>query len=164
MTAQDIVPFLTIPGSIIAIITGAFVVWERLYRYRPLAYLIAEPLITGGAQKAAYVRIINRSDRPILLTWPTGTENNMMGIAVDHSTKAIVHSIVAGTKSLVLHGNEDHDFPVMLPPNWQDIDPTGTIEIAVTWRFIQPQLWKRDRYMTIGVDKRSYQLLVDDDD
>lgn len=164
LTAQDIVPFLTIPGSIIGIITGAFVLWERIFRYEPSAYLIAKPMIPGGVHKAVYARIINRSDRPIVLSWPNGRTDSVMRIAIDHSARAIVGSVFEGTESVVLDGQEEKNFPVMLPPNWQDLEQGATIEIVITWRFVQPLLWKRDRYFTIRVDKRSYQLLVGDDD
>lgn len=164
MSAQDIVPYLTIPGSIIGIITGGFVIWERFFRYEPSAYITAKPLMPGGAQKQCYLRVINRSERPIILSWPNGTENDAMRLATDHSIGAIVNSLHEGEQAIALDGKVEEEFPVMVPPNWDQLEPQQTIEIRVNWHFAQPMIWKRHRSFLVRITKRSYQLLGGDDD
>ncbi|EJB07522.1 hypothetical protein Rleg9DRAFT_6536 [Rhizobium leguminosarum bv. trifolii WSM597] len=164
MSAADFVPFFTIPGSVIGVVTGAFVIWERFFRYQPMAFIIAKPLIPGGAQKACYLRVINRSERPIFVSWPTGIEDNALRIAADHSSRAIVKSLLHGEKAVVLDGGEDATFPVLKPRNWEALEPDQTIETIVRWRFAQPMTWKRDRTFLIRISKRSYLLLTDEVD
>ncbi|MBY3059437.1 hypothetical protein HF263_25705 [Rhizobium leguminosarum] len=138
MSAADFVPFFTIPGSIIGVVTGAFVIWERFFRYQPTAFIISKPLIPGGAQKGCYLRVVNRSERPI------------------------VKSLLHGEKAVVLDGGQEVAFPVLTPPNWRSLDPDQTMETTVRWRFVQPVIWKRDRSFLVRISRRSYLHLLDE--
>ncbi|NZD59533.1 hypothetical protein HX900_00125 [Rhizobium sp. WYCCWR 11290] len=162
MTVADLVPYFTIPGSIVGFVTGGFVIWERFLRYQPTAFIIAKPLIPGGAQKGCYLRVVNRSERPILMSWPTGTRDNALRIATDHSTRSIVKSLLHGEKAVVLDGGQEAAFPVLTPPNWRSLDPDQTMETTVRWRFVQPVIWKRDRSFLVRISKRSYLHLLDE--
>ncbi|ARO25011.1 hypothetical protein CO659_31085 [Rhizobium sp. S9] len=162
MTVADLVPYFTIPGSIVGFVTGGFVIWERFFRYQPSAFIVAKPLIPGGAQKACYLRVINRSERPIFVSWPTGIEDNALRIAADHSSRSIVKSLLHGEKAVVLDGGEDATFPVLKPRNWEALEPDQTMETIIRWRFAQPMIWQRDRTFLVRISKRSFLLLVDE--
>lgn len=164
MTVADLVPYFTIPGSIVGFVTGGFVIWERFFRYQPSAFVVAKPLIPGGAQKACYLRVVNRSERPILFSWPTGMEDNALRIASDHSTRSIVKSLLHGEKAVALDGGEEAIFPILKPGNWHALDLDQTMETLVRWRFAQPMIWKRDRTFRVSISKRSYLLLLDEEE
>ncbi|MGO8463191.1 hypothetical protein AB9F45_01345 [Rhizobium leguminosarum] len=162
MTVAELVPYFTIPGSIVGFVTGGFVIWERFLRYQPTAFIIAKPLIPGGAQKGCYLRVVNRSERPILMSWPTGIADDVLRIATDNSTRSIVKSLLHGEKAVVLDGGQEAAFPVLTPPNWRSLDPDQTMETTVRWRFVQPVIWKRDRSFLVRISKRSYLHLLDE--
>ncbi|OLP56686.1 hypothetical protein BJF92_11405 [Rhizobium rhizosphaerae] len=151
-------------GSAVGILTGLFVVWDRFYKHAPSLFLVAKPLIEGGKQRKAFLRLVNNSERPLIASWPNGSEDNVMRVATNDGIRGIVASIVRGETSVVLDGKDDRLFPVLKPPNWDDLSDDGTIEINVRWRFVQPLIWKRDRSTTVRIDKRSLKLLEDEAD
>ncbi|WP_105437681.1 hypothetical protein [Neorhizobium sp. T25_13] len=149
-------------GALVGMVTAAFVIWERFYRYEPAAFIVAQPLIPGGRQKGAYLRVINRSERPIIVSWPNGIQDNAMRIALSHSTRSIVVSLLEGETALAIDGEKDFLFPILKPPNWGSISDDNTIDITIHWRFVQPQLWKRDREIKVSITKRSWNVIVDE--
>ncbi|NRP19275.1 hypothetical protein LPJGGPFB_02530 [Ensifer adhaerens] len=151
-------------GSIVGLITGAFVIWERFLRYTPSAFLIAQPYIPGGAQKGAYLRIINRSERPIIVRWPTGMKDHTLSIARDHSTRSIIRTILEGDLATAIDGSSEHLFPVHTPNNFPEIPNDGTMSIEVSWRFAQPLIYKHDRTLKVSISKEAYRVLLDLED
>lgn len=150
-------------GAIVGIVTGIFVIWERFFRYQPAMFLVAQALIPDGAQKACYLRVINRSERPIIISWPTGIARDALRIAAGSSTRDVVAALIDGHKAIVVDGNETTMFPVHTPPNWQELSREQTVEVVLTWQFVQPLIWKKARSVRISITKQAYLLLQDEE-
>nr|CAD6413155.1 hypothetical protein REQ54_01113 [Rhizobium sp. Q54] len=151
-------------GAIVGIVTGGFVIWERFFRYQPAMFLVSAPMLPKGAYKACYLRVINRSERPIIISWPTGLAKDEIRISADHSTRAIVGSLLHGQKAIVIDGKSDMSFPVHTPTNWHEIGTDQTIDVVVNWQFVQPLIWKKERSVRVRITKRAFILLQGNED
>lgn len=149
-------------GAIVGLATGLFVVWDRFFRFAPSAIVIVRPLIPGGIPKAAYLRVTNRADRPILVSWQNGRRNGEFGIAADHSSRAIIVSILEGCRTIAIDPSEATELVLFDPPDIDEIDPENTIECELSWRYAQPKIWKRDRRISVRIPKRSLMQLDPD--
>ncbi|MGN7878426.1 hypothetical protein [Ensifer sp. 22460] len=148
-------------GSVVGLITGGFVIWERFFRYAPSVFLIARPYIPGGAQKGAYLRVVNRSERPIIIRWPTGVNDHALNIARDHSMRAAIMTALDGEIAIAIDGCSEQVFPVHAPDNIGSIPSEGTMSVEISWSFAQPLIYKRDRTVRVTISKQSYQVLLD---
>lgn len=151
-------------GALVGLLTGAFVVWERVLKESPLAFIIARPLLPGGMTNGAYLHIANRSPRPLLVSWRSGILNHQFGLASDHSTRAIVHSMLPGERTQVVEGNETADFVLLKPNNFSEIAPNNIIDVDVHWSFAQPILWQHPRRLNVRITKRAFLLLLNERD
>ena len=149
-------------GTVVAIVTGGFVIWERFFRYQPSAFIVAQPLVPGGQTKGAYLRVQNRSERPIIVSWPNGSSPNSLRIALNHDTRSIVVSLIDGRTSVAIDGHSTHIFPILRPNNWADLNDEQTVEVSVKWSFAQPLLFKRHRSIAVRITKQAYRLLVNE--
>ena len=156
--------FVKTAGSVAGLVTAMFVIWDRLFRNAPSAFIISTPLAPGGVPKAAYLRVVNRSERPLILSWPTGISENDLRLSVDHTLDQIVAATLDGTKSTAVGGNEQADFVVFKPERFDRMDKDQIMELEVLWRFAQPVIWQRERKLRVRISKKSYQLLVDEVD
>lgn len=160
MTAWDIIQGF---GAIVGIVTGVFVIWERFFRYQPAMFLVSQALIPGGAQKACYLRVINRSERPIIVSWPTGIARDDLRISAGSTIRDVVAALMDGHKAIVIDGSETAMFPVHTPTNWPELSSDQTVEVVLTWQFVQPLIWKKARSVRISITKQAYLLLQDEE-
>ena len=119
-------------------------------------------LVPGGQTKGAYLRVQNRSERPIIVSWPNGSSPNSLRIALNHDTRSIVVSLIDGRTSVAIDGHSTQIFPILRPNNWADLNDEQTVEVSVKWRFAQPLLFKRHRSIAVRITKQAYKLLVDE--
>ncbi|MGY3609184.1 MULTISPECIES: hypothetical protein [unclassified Bradyrhizobium] len=147
-------------GAIVGLITGCFVLWERLVKERPLIFIVAQPLTPGNVNKVACLRIINRSVRPLLISWRSGFHDNALHIARDDSVREIVSAFFPGEPIHVIDGNETADLKLLTPNKMREIDPDNIIETELRWSFVQPVIWQRPRRLRIRITKRAYLALL----
>jgi hypothetical protein len=159
---QTAVDTFTIFGSIVAIITGGFVIWERFFRHSPIAFATSDVLVPGGQVRGCYLRIRNRSERPIIVSWPTGIQRNELRVSVDHERGSIIQSLLDGEKAVIVDGMSDGSFVLHPASNWKDLDLDQTMEIVIKWRFVQPMIYQFDRNIHLSLSKRAYLLLIDE--
>ncbi|WP_156390479.1 hypothetical protein [Rhizobium sp. Root1203] len=151
-------------GALAGVASFIFVIWEKWFRFYPSAFLVAHPLIEGGAAKSPFLRVQNRSDRPIILTWADGPSRTAFRIGKDQTTRALVRSLVATETSTPVEGLAVRVFPVYRPEGFDDLDAEAVIELEFLWRFAQPMIYKRDRRVRMQIDKRSVLTLTDSED
>ena len=149
-------------GALVGLITGAFVFREHLYRHTPVAYFVPKPLIVEGMHRELFLRIQNRSEWPIFLSWSSGIVQNEFRIARSNSSRGVVEALLDGERVVVLNGNEVRDFDVVNPGNFDTMPLDATIEVTFQWRFAQEKLFKRKRKIVCRLQKRDALLLVDE--
>jgi len=142
-------------GAVVGLVTGGFVVWDRFFRFSPTAILFVRPLIPGGVHMGWILRVSNRAERPILLSWQTGNRTGEFLLAADDSMDAIVASMAEGRRTIAVDPGEVRELVVTLPTDFADIDPENYVECRLFWRYAQPMIWKRERYIDVRVPKRS---------
>jgi hypothetical protein len=148
-------------GAVVGLVTGGFVLWERLIREKPQAFLVSVPLIPGSVNMAAKLRIINRSVRPILISWKSGVNGSGFRIAKGDSTRAIVAAQLPGDRCQAVAGNETIDLVLLEPSRLADLDGDSIIETEVFWQFAQPQIWKWPRRLPVKITKADYLRLLE---
>jgi hypothetical protein len=151
-------------GSIVGMITGLFVVWDRFFRNEPSAFIVAYPLIPGGKQKGAYVRVMNHSERPIIVSWPKGSQPNAIRIALSSSETDVRGVLNGGRIATVIDGKQELLLPLLKPNNWESIEEAGTARVVIKWRFVQRRIWPFDRSIRVSIKKRSWKTIVNETD
>lgn len=146
-------------GALVGLATGIFVLWERLTKHSPLSYFVSEPF--HGGQRYLFARVSNRSDRPIFVAVQNGMENGQMRISLNDSTRAIVTSLLSGTSTFLINGNEVRDFPLLKAPDFGEMDLDNVCTVEIQWRFAQPIIWQAWRKRTLTISKRSLLILED---
>ena len=154
------VQFFQTLGAVFGVLSAAFVVWDRLVSQFPTAIMIGAPL-DGFGRRSSYLRIANRSERPILLWFDTTDDASQFRIAIDHSPRSIISSVIRGTTVFTLYPKEVRDFPVIRSPNFAETHIDGQIEARLRWRFAQPILWRAERRLVVSITKRDYLALVE---
>lgn len=145
-------------GAMVGLITGMFVLWERLTRETPFAYVVAKNYTL--AHRTAYLRLKNRSERPILVFFLASRENNRLVPAPDEDDALL--TIVSGTEMTVaMDGGETKDFPLGEPPNIDDVAPDNQLVCEFRWSFAQPIWYQRFRRVSISIPKGRYDALVE---
>ena len=107
----DVWDLVTKVGSVVGLLTAAFVVYDRIIQRRPLAYFAPAPL-GGIVRRTGYLRIRNTGEQPIIVHLPKAMPGGF-GIAADHSAHAIVSSMVRDEVSVSLEGNETKDLVIL---------------------------------------------------
>ena len=79
--AGEVVRYL---ASAFAVLSAMFVVWDRGARQWPLAVIVALPK-SGVGKRQPFLRVINRSERAMLISIPSGMGDNRFSFAVDDS-------------------------------------------------------------------------------
>ncbi len=153
---------LTGVGAVIGILTGAFVLWDRMFRFSPTAVVVTKPLIEGGMNMGIYLRLKNPSERPVLITWENG-EPGCFRIADDHSTKEIVHAAIGGRRTIAVDPGTERNLGLLQPGDYSEINLDNRIEARIWWRFAQPQVWQRDRRIPVSIPKRSLAIMSSED-
>jgi hypothetical protein len=155
---MDFWAIVTDLGGLVGLATGAFVVWDRIFKDRPTAYFVAAPL-GGIGRRSVYLRVKNLRERPIFVGMQSGTAPGMFVVAFDHSTESIVSSLFHGERTLVLDGGKSVDLPVMEPSGFEELPPYSKIKVALCWRYAQTQLLPIRREIGAAILKQDYETL-----
>lgn len=147
-------------GALVGLATGAFVVWDRVIKEWPVAFIVREPLMPGSINTVSKLRIINRSQRPLLVWWRAGENSNEFRIARDDSVREIVTSLLPGEPKHIVDGNETVDLELLKPGRMDEIALDNIIETRIHWAFVQPAIWQRRRTIPVRITKKAYLALL----
>ncbi|WP_085024776.1 hypothetical protein [Ensifer aridi] len=147
-------------GAIVGLVTGCFVIWERFYRFTPSAFIVASSISPGSPFKEPHLRVINRSERPIILKWRNETRANRLGLGKDLSLRVIIASLLDGESAIAIDGNSDYLLPLFRPQNYKALPDEAELDVDIWWSFAQPLIWKRERKITLRITKRNLKYVV----
>jgi hypothetical protein len=146
-------------GGVVGLASGIYVLLDRVTQGYPSIFIYAKPLDDFG-RRSPYLRAVNRSERPILLTVPNLRLPGRFRVAEDHSIMAIISSVMHDQSTFTIDGKTTLDMPLMMPAGFDDMDPDNTIEITIRWRYVQPILLRGDRRVTIDATKADVRTLL----
>lgn len=149
-------------GALVGLATGLFVLWERVTKEVPAAYFVGTPFAPLLRQRFLFLRVVNRSERPIFVATTNGSRPGEYKIAKDDSTRSIVISVVPGESTFVVDGNTTVDFPLLNPPDLEERSLDDRIELNIRWQFVQPG-WHAWRHWRLSMTKRAHLLLSDEE-
>jgi hypothetical protein len=101
-------------GAIAGLASAGFLIWDRATKHYPVALFEARPLIEGGSNIQIFVRLKNFSDRPILLSWPSGQGRGLY-IARNDSAEGIMGYLSEGETTIALSSQAERVFPLLRP-------------------------------------------------
>ncbi len=107
---SDFLASLQFVGAIVGLLTGVFVVWERIARGRPLAYIHSSERAGGHF---VYLHVENRAETPLLVSIFDGSREKFFSIATDHSAEALMAYLLPGVTTIVLAPKVASDFPLV---------------------------------------------------
>jgi hypothetical protein len=146
-------------GSVVGLLTGCFVVWDRLVRQRPTFYLIAgEAGMTGSRQ--ILLRVTNNDRRSIIVRFPKPEKPTRLTVLISDDINA---SVVAATRSRfparAVAPSASADLTIAA--EWREKPSTKALTIRAQWCFAQTlgrAIW---RPTWVRTDKRALETLAD---
>lgn len=154
--------FIKGTGALVGLATGAFVLQERLSKDAPIMFIVGLPYSIQGTL-FPYLRVVNQSRRPMVLSWAVGVRRHEFTLRTNNSTRAIISSLMPGHMSMIVSGNTETDLPLSNPTNFNEISFDNAIELNVTWQLAQPIIYQRPRKKRIVIVKKTYELLLKGD-
>ena len=105
-------------GSFAGLVSAAFLVWDRLVRGRPLAWVTATKF---GAASYEYVRVVNPGPGGVFIR-RVDVHPPIYGLAKDHSARAIAGTLVDGDVDVLLEPGQAHDLVIIDRRNQLEVD------------------------------------------
>ena len=129
-------------GSIVGLATGLFVLWERLWKAQPVAYLDPRnPTGYQGAGKDIFLVIVNPSDRPIFIDIPE--EISGLRFLESRSIRDGIRSGIRVTSGeplrVVVSAKATDEIELSSPSLSEPAD--GDVRLALTWRPAHVSRW-----------------------
>lgn len=145
-------------GSMAGLVTGAFIIWDRLWRHVPQAVVVPRRLMEGSVNIVARLAIKNLAMRPILLSWENGASGHLR-LAKDDSVGGVVNSLFGGRKTIVIDVGASRELEIMRPYNFDEIAPDDWLHLTLQWKFAQPIWWQPERKIRVALKKGDFALL-----
>jgi hypothetical protein len=151
-------------GGVVGLLTGGFVLFDRLTRDRP-NFILMRKRAAGDQEKfSIYLRVSNPSYRPIILRVVNGSQPGVLSVFASYETKAIIDGMVPGKSTIVVDGGTDTLLPIWRPDNFEKLDSEVYLPISLRWKYVQPHLWLPWRLYKTGMTKRDYQAMLELED
>jgi hypothetical protein len=119
-------------------ITGLY---DRVFRSYPTAVFFAERSMFDNS---LFVRVSNRSDRPIIVRHDRKDLHKTFHLLGDHETSSLVAARMEQPLVLVVAAGEHLDLPLALPADFYDRAEDEHVEVLMTWEYAQPK-WRKDQ-------------------
>lgn len=118
-------------GSAIGIAGGLFVLFDRLFRLRPIAFVV----VKGNPHTAhRYIRVKNVGAVDIMITDIT-VRPSSFDVSTGHSVREIARAIVDQPAVFVLEPGQQQDFVFIANPKRPEVeDYVGRIRFTIHWR------------------------------
>jgi hypothetical protein len=130
-------------GAAVGLVTGAFVVYDRLLRFRPFVSIYTD-LDSGGAKAWPYLRVTNNAPFDIFVD-DIVIKPRLIGLSQQTTVRAIVDVLTDAKITAVIQSGESAYFHIIEKPKAADTpDRTDDrIKIKVHWyrsmpSFIRP--------------------------
>jgi hypothetical protein len=146
-------------GALAGLFASAHIFFKWATKGYPSTIIDAQPLISGSSQIEPVLKVINNSDRPILLSWDNGHLDRFR-IAKDDSINGIVRSLVIGKSVVALPSSGARELILLRPQHYDDIDQENKIEAHLFWKFAQPVIWQRYRRLRVSISKQDLENLL----
>lgn len=156
-TPFDLWDVVTKVGSLVALLTAAFIVYDRLIQQRPLIYFAPSPL-GGIGRRTVYLRIRNIGEQPIIVHLPAAVPGGF-GIAADHSADAIVSSMVRDEVGVSVEGNETKNLVIIRPENFDTLDKEHRITMRLAWQSARYRWWGIRWPLWVSITKANWTTL-----
>jgi hypothetical protein len=108
---------ITVFGAIVGLATGAFTVWDRWARGRPLAWVTATMRFAGNPEEYLCIKNSGHSDVFIMGVHVLPKNPQIYGVAKDHSVRAISSSFHGNVNVLLPAGKEQYLPIIEVPKN-----------------------------------------------
>ncbi|WP_159011357.1 hypothetical protein [Bradyrhizobium sp. S69] len=159
MTTDFLIGLAKAVAYLPGVFAATFLIWDRYVKHRPMAIIVARPLMDGSVQIVPFLFFKNASDRPILVSWDN--DRTKLRVGKDQSAHAILRSL-GDEQTVVSLGPEAEAYlPVFKPNTYDLIDPHNRMELELKWRFAQPRFWIAERRLRISLRKRDLEEMID---
>ena len=147
-------------GSVSGFFSGIFLVYDRLTKHYPVAFIEARPLMEGSKRIEPFLYLKNVSERPILVSWPEGRSDRFI-VARDQTEEGIFRHLHEDETTISLSPRGEAVLPLLRPSTYAQIDPENMMEIEMRWQFAQPTLWRKPRRIPISIRKSDFEALIE---
>jgi hypothetical protein len=147
-------------GALAGLFATGHIFWKWVTSGYPSVIIDARPLIYGSKQIEPILKVINHSDRPILLCWNDGRLDQFR-VMKDDSVVGVVRTLFPGKTTIALAPNGVRELKLLRPQGYDDIAAENSIETVLMWKFAQPVVWQRYRKLRISIAKQDLEHLLD---
>jgi len=144
-------------GAMAGLLAFVLLVWDRVSAENPSAYIISVSNQPGWT-RFQYLRVRNNSDRTLLVTAVNDGLPGHFNFAVDHDLGSIVGGTMRGRTVVAIDGKGEHDFVLLKPFDYKDLDPRSFVAAQLKWRFAHG-LYKQDRRMSVSIVKQDFEAI-----
>jgi hypothetical protein len=158
MTTDFLIGLAKTVAYLPGVFAATFLIWDRYVKHKPMAIIVARPLMDGSQTIVHFLLLRNASDRPILVSW--GNDRTKLLVAKDQTLQGIF-SYLSGQTVISLGPEAEVFLPVLKPSTYNEIDSDNRMELELRWRFAQPRIWVADRRLRISIRKRDFEHMID---
>jgi hypothetical protein len=143
-------------GAIVGLATGAFTVWDRWVRGRPLVGLTAT-VRTSRMPSDPCIRIANPGPTDLFIQRVRALPR-IYGVAKDHSMRAKMAALESADVNVLLRSGQEHDLPIIDLRNEEDKNVSRWVHFVVYWRKTS-STWLPQAAVVIGTSTRAIEQI-----
>ena len=147
---------ITLVGAIVGLATGAFTIWDRWARGRPLVGLTAT-VRTSGMPSDPCIRIANPGPTDLFIQRVRALPR-LYGVAKDHSMRAKMAALESADVNVLLRSGQEHDLPIIDLRNEEDKNVSRWVHFVVYWRKTS-STWLPQAAVVIGTSTRAIEQI-----
>ena len=134
---QGMVEDIKLLGSIVGLMTGVFVLFDRWIRGRPLAWI-------GRSRVRGHLSLYVRNIAPIDILITRISVSDSFKIAKDDTIRGIASAMSSEDFTEVIAPEEVREFPLLRYPEGQD---EKRIHVKISWRKSDSTWWQPKRHV-----------------
>jgi hypothetical protein len=120
-------------GAALGFVSTAFLIFDRLFRYRPIATITAARSEMGSAPAMPRLRVKNTAPFDILIERFTVVPAGSCTISASQETRALIDVLTRSDVPIILTPNEERQLVVVLGDR-SEFSSNQVIKFTVQWR------------------------------
>ncbi|MCK0209360.1 hypothetical protein MWN33_15095 [Starkeya koreensis] len=145
-------------GSIVGLLTGIFVIYDKLFKNVPVMYF--DVLTFSSGYRSIILRIKNVSQRPILVKFARAKNRNTFSLGLGDGARDSIVSLISKGACVSIDGNSDYYLKVVNSFDFDLVKDDEILSAYVKWRFAQYSIHNIWRCKKLSIKKEDYKILL----
>lgn len=147
-----ILDLFNLAGAVVAFSTGTFVLYDQITRKRPaFLFVVEEPRLDDT--RNLQLRVINRSDRILLVRGDAVQPNGHLRLMMDKSIHSSVGSAMGLELNITIDPNSEKILELMQPSDYERVPNDHFMKLVIKWAFVPSQFNISERTKNLYIKK-----------